>query len=175
MRTILIRVAGEQLLAEQPGEDPQRAPARIALARAALASLTACEELAVGAIPAKDETPPSRETITPLPPFEEDLAAVRRALPSWLGIRFQPAPEKQLDTLKVERGAAIVEQVYPDGPAMAAGIAPGDILLGPPGAHFTEPTQIREWTMTSARQADGPRHQRDGRIVPMTITLAPYP
>jgi len=176
MRTILVRVAGEQLLAEAPGEDPQSAPARIALARAALASLTACEQLTIGAIPVKDETPPVRETIAPLPPFEEDLAAVRRALPSWLGIRFQPAPEKQLDALKVERGAAIVEQVYPDGPAMAAGIAPGDILLGPPGAHFTEPTQIREWTMTSER--DKPTVldiQRDGRIVPTTITLAPYP
>jgi thiol-disulfide isomerase/thioredoxin len=177
MRTILLRVAGEQLLDVPPGEDPAHAPARLVAARAAFASLRQCEGLAIGdVVSAKDEIPPLRETIAPLPPFEEDQAAVRRALPSWLGIRFQPAPEKQLDTLKVARGAAIVEQVYPDGPALAAGIAPGDILLGPPGSHFSEPTQIREWTMTSERgKPIALDIQRDGRIVQTTVTLVPYP
>src|SRR5437667_6052309 len=26
-----------------------------------------------------------------------------------------------------------------------------DVIVGPPGRHFAEPTQIREWTMTSPR------------------------
>jgi thiol-disulfide isomerase/thioredoxin len=176
MRTILVRIAGEQLLGGPSGDDAEAVPPRLVAARAALASLRQCEQLAVGAIPGRTEIPPTRETIAPLPPFEEDLAAVRRALPSWLGIRFQPAPEKQLDALKVERGAAMVEQVYADGPAMAAGIAPGDILLGPPGAHFSEPTQVREWTMTSERGKPIVLDvQRDGRIIQTSVTLAPYP
>lgn len=176
MRTILIRIAGEQLLGGPTGDPASDLPPPLVAARQALASLHECEDRAIGAVPEKTEISPSQETVASLPPFEEDLAAVRRALPSWLGIRFQPATEKQLDLLKVGRGAAIVEQVYVDGPAMAAGIAPGDILLGPPGAHFSEPTQIREWTMTSARAKPLLLDvQRDGRLVQSTVTLAPYP
>ena len=94
MRTLLIRIAGEQLLGAAAGDDAPALPARLEAARQAFASLAQCEEQTIGAAPAASEIPPSREAIVPLPPFEEDLAAVRRALPSWLGIRFQPAPRE---------------------------------------------------------------------------------
>ena len=66
-----------------------------------------------------------------------------------MGIRFRDPPKKVHAELKLAEGAAIVETVYPDSPALAAGLAVGDVVLGPPGAPFTERNQIRSWTMLS--------------------------
>ena len=76
----------------------------------------------------------------------------------------------------VERGATLVEQVYAEGPAGAAGIEVGDIIVGPPDKPFTEPNQLREWTMTSARGAPlGLDLLRDGKIVHAKVSLGPFP
>ena len=40
-----------------------------------------------------------------------------------------------------------MQAVYPDSPAQEAELQPGDVVLGPPEAHFEDPRQIREWTM----------------------------
>jgi thiol-disulfide isomerase/thioredoxin len=117
-----------------------------------------------------------REAPEPLPPLSADLAAVQRALPSWLGVGFLPLSESQRDRFKVERGAVFIQRLFPDGPASAAGLKVGDVLVGPPGGHFAEPNQIREWTMTSPRGTPLPLDiVRDGRPASVAVTLVPYP
>jgi thiol-disulfide isomerase/thioredoxin len=176
MGALLVRVAGLRFLEEgepanaRPGEEP-----RVEWRRA-LAGLTRCEGTVVGSFDLGHETAVLREAPEPLPPLEADLAAVRRALPSWLGISFRPLSDSQRERFKVERGAVFVQQVFPDGPASAAGFQVGDIVVGPPRNHFAEPTQIREWTMTSPRGKPlALEIVREGESKTVAVTLVPYP
>lgn len=177
MRALLIRVAGIELLAgsARPA-GASSGDRRLVEMRRALEALGSCEASRIGTFDAGKARAPALEAPDPLPPFEEDLAAVRRALPSWLGVQFRVLTERGRETFDLARGAVMVDQVYVDGPASAAGLRPGDIILGPPDRHFTEPNQIREWTMTSPR--DTPlalELQRDGKTLDVTVALAPYP
>ncbi len=182
MRALLIRIAGTQLLSQADSRSADtpagqgRLSERLGEMRRALPALEACEASGIGSFDSSREESPTQETPEPLPPFADDLAAVQRALPSWIGIRFHPVSDKDRERFQVERGAAIVDQIYGEGPASAAGIQAGDIVLGPPGAHFTEPNQIREWTMTSHRGTPlALELQRDGKTVPVTVSLVAYP
>ena len=166
MRVLLIRVAGLRLLEDgDPGAD-----------RRALQALERCEDAVVGSFDASREIAVLQEAPEPLPPLSSDLAAVRGALPSWLGINFRPLSDAQRGRHDVPRGAVFVQHVFPDGPAAAAGLTVGDIVVGPSGRHFTEPTQIREWTMTSPRGTPLALDVlRDGRYTTISVTLVPYP
>jgi thiol-disulfide isomerase/thioredoxin len=142
----------------------------------ALGALEQCEASQIGSFDASLEKSPTLEPQEPLPPFEADQDAVRRAMPSWLGVRFRSITDKQRERFGVERGATMIEQVYPNEPAGLAGIITGDILLGPPGGHFTEPNQLRGWTMSSPRgEPIDLDIQRDGKTIKTTVSLAPYP
>jgi thiol-disulfide isomerase/thioredoxin len=176
MRALLLDVAGTYYV-----DDPARggaAPDEAGPAdwRRALDGLTSCERTVLGSFDSARETAVLRESPEPLPPLQADLAAVQRALPSWLGISFRPLTDAQLARADVERGAVFVQQVIPKGPAEAAGLAVGDVILGPPGRHFAEPTQIREWTMSSPRGVPLKLElMRDGKPTSVAVTLAPYP
>jgi thiol-disulfide isomerase/thioredoxin len=97
-------------------------------------------------------------------------------VPSWMGINFRQAPEKQRTELALAEGAAGVMNVYPDSPALAAGLETGDIVVGPPGSPFTEPHQIREWTML-ARVNEPAQLEvvREGAWRRVTLTPKPFP
>lgn len=79
-------------------------------------------------------------------------------------------------------GATLIQQVYPKSPAQAAGLAPGDIVLGPPGHPFGSQRQLREWTMVSPRGVPlpleilrpGTAGSADTRLE-LALTLHPYP
>src|SRR6185436_19357803 len=86
MRALLVRVAGQELLREDAAGGERSAQ------RAALGALEECERGTLGVFEGTEGPFPPDAPET-LPPFDEDLAAVRRALPSWLGIRFRPVPE----------------------------------------------------------------------------------
>jgi thiol-disulfide isomerase/thioredoxin len=130
----------------------------------------------LGLFEATHETAVLREAPEPLPPLSNDLAAVQRALPSWLGVGFLPLSDSQRERFKVDRGAVFVQRMFADGPASAAGLKVGDVLVGPPGRHFAEPNQIREWTMTSPRGTPLALDiVRDGRPASVSVTLVPYP
>lgn len=167
MRNVLIRIAAKQLL-ERDGRT------ELATAKTAMLALEECEGSAIGAFDAASVTPmPEPE---PLPPFSEELAVVERVLPSWLGIRFRSVPEKRRVELALSRGAVMVEQIYEDSHATAAGILPGDFILGPPGEPFDEPSRIREWVMLSPQDTPLPlKIVRNGEPLDVTISLGPFP
>jgi thiol-disulfide isomerase/thioredoxin len=176
MRVLLIHVAGVQFLEEGGPGDAKPGGEHPVDWRAALAGLTRCESAALGLFDPTHEIAVLREAPEPLPPLAGDLAAVQRALPSWLGVGFLPLSDSQRERLQVDRGAVFVQRVFADGPASAAGLKVGDVLVGPPGRHFAEPNQVREWTMTSPRGTPLTLDiMRDGRPAAVTVTLVPYP
>lgn len=163
LRNLLRSVAARAYLASSGTEDERRA----------FASLRACEELA---LPIGN---PDRVELVPaqaFPPFEEDITAATAAVPAWIGIRFRATQPETIKQLGLQPGAADVLGIFPDSPAEAAGLELGDIILGPPGTLFTEPNQVRSWTMLS--KAGEPRVLevlRTGKRRRVTLTPAPYP
>lgn len=164
MRAILVGIAARTWLA---GEGT-------AAEREALAALERCEALQLPA----PGVPPGAELARPepFPRLQDDLASAGGVLPAWLGIQFRPVEDSRRARAGLGPGAARIVTVYPDSPAAAAGFRPGDIVLGPPGAPFREPDQIREWTMLSpvgeARALDVLREERPLRL---TVVLEPMP
>jgi thiol-disulfide isomerase/thioredoxin len=66
--------------------------------------------------------------------------------------------------------------VYPDSPALEAGLQVGDVIIGPPQAPFQDPQQVREWTMLAA--VDKPASlevPRDDERFEVTLVPRPYP
>jgi thiol-disulfide isomerase/thioredoxin len=176
MRALLVRVAGLRFLERAEPADGKAGVEHRAEWRHALDGLTRCEATIAGSFDASHETAVLQENPEALPPLASDLAAVQRALPSWMGIRFAPLSAAQREKFGAQRGAVFVQQVFKDGPASVAGLKIGDVLVGPPGRHFAEPTQIREWTMTSPRGTPLPLDiVRDGKPAVVNVTLGPYP
>ncbi len=162
LRAVLMRVAGEVLLAREGGDNRRAADA-----------LAGCEAFDL------DDAPPvttaaSLAAPPPFPPLAAEERLLEGLLPAYMGIDFHPVEEAKRVRLGLRRGAVNVLHVYPDSPAERAGVEAGDVVLGPPGAPFEEPNQVREWTMR--RQIDVPTplaivHDGEAR----TISLRPGP
>src|SRR6266404_2077659 len=177
LRAVLMRVAGEVLL-DRDGGDVQRAgealagceafalPPRVPSSSAMIAAA------APGSAPSPLASP--QPSPPPFPPLAEEERLLEGLLPAYMGIDFRPLEPARRTKLQLRKGAVTVLHVYPDSPAERAGLEPDDIVLGPPGALFEEPNQVREWTMR--RQIDVPTPLavlRDGE--PRTLTLRPGP
>lgn len=139
MQTVLIDVAAQVYLQTRASSAE----------RDAYEALRACEDLA---LPLDPTALADRE---PFPSYADDIDVAKSVLPAWMGIQFKQASPDVRSKHGLRDGAVTVQRVYPSSPAEAAGIEPGDVILGPPGAHFAEPRQIREWTMLS--KIDVPR------------------
>jgi cytochrome c biogenesis protein CcmG/thiol:disulfide interchange protein DsbE len=165
MRAILTDLAGRVYMATRA------TPAE----RAAYAALRGCEDITLGTgapLPggsALAERPP-------FPRFEDDLRIVEQIIPAWMGIRFRPVPPGRRTELRLADGATSVVTLYPDSPAVAGGFQLGDIVIGPPGAPFTEPQQIREWTMLSKIDEPAPLEiLRGSDRIQLTLVPKPLP
>jgi thiol-disulfide isomerase/thioredoxin len=157
LRTLLTSVAGQVLLATRgtAGE------------RSSYDALRKCEDLV---LPGLDQ--PAAAAGAPFPTLEQDLDTVKQVLPGWMGIVFDDRPSHRRTKLGLGDGPAIVMSVLPDSAAQAAGLAPGDVVFGPPGHHFSEPREILVWTMLLAvGQPQRLDVQRAGQ--PLAITLVP--
>jgi thiol-disulfide isomerase/thioredoxin len=160
MRTLLTSLAGRAYLAKS-GTPAQKK---------AHEALVACEDLALPRRldPAPEPPPPS----APYPPFADDLKLSREILPAWAGLTFAEAPADVRQKQSLEPGAAVINLVYPDSPAKAAGLLANDVIVGPPGHPFTMKNQLRTFTMLSAVDQPAPLELiRDGKR--MTLDLIP--
>jgi thiol-disulfide isomerase/thioredoxin len=179
MRSILIGVAGRVLL-QQGAATAEEAEERLEQ-RQALDDLERCEALEPGELPAEKLVADGR-TARPFPPLSDELQLLEEVLPSWLGVRFVRLPNNLRAGRELPPGATWLMAVYPDSPAIEAGLEAGDVILGPPERPFSSFGQLREWAMTS------PRHTplrlvvlRPGQTVEedlefeATLNLRPYP
>ena len=165
LRGVLSEIAGRVYLATRASPEE----------RAAYDALRACEDLRLPPAAGAPAAPPAMP-FEPFPPWEEDVKLARAVLPAWMGISFRPPSQKTRDRYHLAAGATSVLTVYPGSPAEAAGLQVGDVILGPPGKPFTEPRQVREWTMLSAVDHPAPLEvQRGDRKVRVTLVPKPYP
>jgi hypothetical protein len=158
MRWLLIRIAGMVYVDRIASTDE----------RAAFERLSACEDFS---LPADRFVPLGRIRVAEhFPPLATELKIIAAVLPGWFGLQTVPAGSA------AAAGAVRVVSVVQGSPAERAGIASGDVILGPPGAHFRSPVDFREWTLTStvdeARVVD---IHRDGRTIRVEMVTAAPP
>ena len=164
LRTVLTTVAGRVYLAQRGSAEE----------RAAYEALRRCEAFAIPPVPLPPELQLARPE--PFPPFADDLTVVASVTPAWMGIQFKQAADSARAAAGLDPGAASVVAVYDGSPARAAGLRPGDIVLGPPHRHFEERDQIREWTMLSpVNEPASLDVLRDGRPIDVTLRPKPFP
>lgn len=164
MRSVLTSVAGQVFLDRYASREEREAYERLA----------ECEDLSLRPVTqvARQEPPAP----VPFPPLADEVALVERVLPGWLGIQFRQVSAESRTEKGLPAGAVAVLTVYPDSPARSAGLSVGDIILGPPGAHFVEPNEIREWTMTSSLEAPTRLEiLRDGRREVVSLKIGKFP
>jgi thiol-disulfide isomerase/thioredoxin len=165
LRALLDQIAGRVYLAERGTP----------LERETYAALVGCEDVAFVAEPsfasaAAMEAPP------PFPPLQDDREVMTRVMPAWMGIQFKPLTEAQRKKERRTAGAVAVLVVYPGSAAERAGLEVGDIILGPPGAPFQEPHQVREWVMQREIGEAAPIEVvHNGSVRTITLHPEPYP
>jgi thiol-disulfide isomerase/thioredoxin len=165
LRKILLGVAGRVLLAD--GHD--------AAGRATLERMSACETFSLDGAP-PTVTAAALPPPPPFPPLSDEQRTIEALMPAYMGIEFKPLEAARRERLHLGTGAVGVMRVYDDSPAAAAGLKVGDVIIGPLDAPFTEPHQVREWTMR--REVDVPaplRVWRDDEIRTVTLRPGPYP
>ncbi len=139
LRTVLTTIAGRQhLTTHGRAED-----------RATFEALRSCEKLTlpVPGTGSREAPAPATPESEPFPDLQGDLQAVRAVLPGWMGIRFGRLLPARLQRLGIGEGSALVQGVLEGSPAEQAGLAMGDVVLGPPGRPFREENEIKAWTM----------------------------
>ena len=163
MQIVLVGIAGRQYLAEDG----------TAAQREAYANLAGHEGFALRAV---GDVRDRLAGVEPFPSFEEELALAEAALPGWMGIQFRHVSPKKRERNGLEAGAVRVQAVFPGSPAEAAGLEPGDIILGRPGRPFTERDFVREWVMTAPiGEAQPLQVLRDANVETLALTPQPFP
>jgi hypothetical protein len=164
METLLTSIAGSVYL-DRHATGPEREM---------FEALRECESLELGA-----RTRPlgrRRKPSEAYPPLAQELDLLATVLPGYLGVEYAVPDAATRQRYSLPAGAVRVTAVDPGSPAAAARIVAGDIVLGPPGAHFAERNEIREWTLTAL---GGERRTleilRDGEIRPVELRIGGFP
>lgn len=181
MRASLLNIAARTLLeqSESGGNGVHELAVR---RRSALERLESCEAFEPGVLPVERVAETRWPEIDPFPPLADELALLQEVLPSWLGVRFGRVPEGMRQGRDLTGGSAFLQAVFPASPAMAAGLEPGDIVLGADDRTFASYGDLREWAMTSPRDEplnlqvlrSGARPEKDEEFT-ATLILRPYP
>src|SRR5438093_898539 len=151
MRTILITIAGRELLANPDSRrSPRKEAGSPALQREALDALMQCEALAPGDLQRTSASAPSASHAS-FPPLVDDIQLLQELQPTWLGVRYGVVPAALRNAYPTLSGAAHIQAVEERSPAAEAGLKPGDLVLGPPNQPFKASYELRDWTMTSPR------------------------
>lgn len=110
------------------------------------------------------------------PPLAADVELVDAVTPGWLGVGFREVDRVAAVDQSLAGGAVKVLTVHTRSPAELAGIEVGDIILGPPGAHFGDPYGIRSWSMLAR---PGATHRlevlRGEQSLAVDVEMAHYP
>jgi thiol-disulfide isomerase/thioredoxin len=165
MRALLDQIAGRVYLADYG----------TAKDRATFAALQACENVDFVASPPFASAAALDEP-KQFPPLDDDRQRVQTVMPAWMGIQFRPPGQMSSRSSASAPGAVTVMTVFPGSAAANAGLQVGDVILGPPGHPFTEPEQVREWTMR--REIGEPAAlevERNAQVRQVTLYPEPYP
>jgi thiol-disulfide isomerase/thioredoxin len=141
MRTLLFTLVGRHLLATE-GTAAQRAE---------LEALRACERLSL------PPAPPSRPPLTlpaDFPPVSSDERLLRAVSPASFGAALAEPPAEVRSNAALPAGAAAVVAVEPRSPAEAAGLRPGDLLLGGVGDHVRDRGGMKLYLASWREQSD---------------------
>jgi hypothetical protein len=164
LRSLLTRIAGRVHLEVSANPDQQ----------SAFDGLNSCEALALD-----ESVAPLRSRLLepePFPLLADDIRLAQEVVPGWIGITYSRAPVSPSAPLPSAAGAVVVQSVSPRSPAERAGVRVGDVILGPPNAHFSWPNEIREWTMLSpVNERRDLELRRGGQVVTVSIRTDPYP
>jgi serine protease Do len=106
-----------------------------------------------------------------------ELEADGRVERGWLGVQIQQVDEDMAEGLALdEPRGAIVAEVTKDGPAEAAGLAAGDVIVA---VNDTPIADVRELTRTIARLDPGEEAKigiwRKGEMSDVTVNLGTFP
>ncbi len=138
MRWLLLRIAGLVYVDRFASHDE----------RAAFERVTSCEDFS---LPADRSLPLGRVPIAEtFPPLDVELAILAAVVPGWFGLETRPLSSAAQAAVTGARGGSVrVVEVTSGSPAERAGVVPDDIIVGPPDAHFVDPTDFLEWALTS--------------------------
>ncbi|MDX2171447.1 MAG: redoxin family protein [Deltaproteobacteria bacterium] len=165
LRALLDQIAGRVYLAERGTQ----------VERQTYAALVGCEDVAFVAEP-EYAAAAAMDAPAPFPPLQDDREVMQRVMPAWMGIQFKPLTEAQRKKEGRTPGAVAVLVVYPGSAAERAGLEVGDVILGPPGAPFQEPHQVREWVMQREIGEAAPIEVvHNGNLRTVTLHPEPYP
>ena len=150
MRTILIDIAGRQLLTGAEAAPAQANANPEASKRIAYETLVKCEAFNPGPLGAP-ATHTSTTARARFPSLSDDGELLQNLQPSWFGVRYGTIPAALRTAFPALAGAAQVQSIEEGSPAAEAGFEAGDVILGPPERPFKSSSELRDWTLTSPR------------------------
>ena len=106
-------------------------------------------------------------------PIIEQLRATGKVERGWLGVRIQPVTPAIAESIDLDRArGALVTDVDSDGPAAAAGLKPGDVVIAFDGKPVDRSRQLPRLVAGAAAGKEmSLTLWRDGKEMPLKVTI----